>query len=106
MNKEKLTAELVCLLETASRPQDVAKFKSLIEEYFITGSARIDLIGKIMDLDNEMGGYIFDIPLLEKTQKAIADVNKSPGRKPYVCAVSLSLVGMFFSSLHLFNSFL
>jgi len=79
MNKETFAAELVCLLEVASRPQDIADFKAHIESFFIAGSARIDLIGKVIDLDNDIGGYNFDIPLLEKTQKAIADVSKSEG---------------------------
>jgi len=81
MNKETFAAELVCLLDVASRPQDIADFKAHIESFFIVGSARIDLIGKVMDLDNEIGGYNFDIPLLEKTQKSIADVSKSEGMK-------------------------
>ena len=47
--------------------------------FFITGTARIDLIAKVMDLDNDIGGYNFDIPLLEKTQKAITEVGKATG---------------------------
>ena len=81
MNKEKFTAELVCLLDVASLPQDIADFKAEVESFFIAGAARIDLIAKVMDLDNDIGGYMFDIPLLEETEKAIADVNKSPGIK-------------------------
>ena len=79
MNKEKLAAELVCLLDVASRPQDIAGFKQVMESFFITGTARIDLIAKVMDLDNDIGGYNFDIPLLEKTQKAITEVGKATG---------------------------
>ena len=79
INKEKLTAELVCLLEVASTPQDVAAFKAEIEAFFIRGQARIDLIAKVLNLDNDMGGYNFDIPVLEKTEQAITDVSESPG---------------------------
>ena len=69
LNKETLAEELVCLLDVAALPQDVASFKRLIESFFIAGAARIDLIGEVMDLDNEIGGYNFDIPLLEETEK-------------------------------------
>ena len=81
MNKEKFAAELVCLLDVASRPQDTADLKAQIESFFIVGSVRVDLIGKVMDIDNEIGGYNFGIPLLEKTEKSIADISKSPGIK-------------------------
>ena len=74
--KETLAAELVCLLDVASMPQDVAGLRQQIESFFIAGAARIDLIGKVMDLDNDIGGYNFDIPLLENTKKSIADVGK------------------------------
>jgi len=94
MNKETFAAELVCLLDVASRPQDIADFKAHIESFFIVGSARIDLIGKVMDLDNEIGGYNFDIPLLEKTQKSIADVSKSEG-----ASISKSLQQTFIEDL-------
>lgn len=80
MNKEKLAAELVCLLDVASRPQDIAGFKQVMESFFIAGTARIDLIGKVMDLDNEIGGYSFDIPILIETQKAITDIGKAKGK--------------------------
>ena len=79
MNKETFAHELVCLLDVASRPQDIAEFKAEIEIFFIAGAARIDLIGKVMDLDNDIGGYIFDIPLLEETENAIAEADKQPG---------------------------
>lgn len=81
MNKENLAAELVCLLDVASLPPDVAPLKAKIESYFIAGSARIDLIAKVMDLDNDMGGYLFDIPVLNKTRDTIRDLGKSPGMK-------------------------
>ena len=80
MQKEALTSELVCLLEVASRESDVASFKQQLESYFIAGAARIDLIGKTTDLDNEIGGYNFDIPLLDETAKTIKGVGNSKGR--------------------------
>jgi len=78
MNKETFTSELVCLLDVASRPQDMADFKAEVESFFIAGAARIDLIGKVMDLDNDLGGYLFDIPLLEETENAIAEAGEQP----------------------------
>jgi len=81
MNKEAFAAELVCLLDVASRPQDIAGLKAEIESFFIVGSTRIDLIAKVMDLDNDIGTYNFDIPLLEKTQKSINEVTISAGKK-------------------------
>lgn len=69
------------MLDVASRPQDMAGFKRLIESFFIAGAARIDLIGKVMDLDNEIGGYNFDIPLLEETEKTIRDIGRPGGKE-------------------------
>ena len=79
MNKEELAAQLVCLLDIAYRPQDVARLKQLIEQFFSYGAARIDLIGKVMDLDNEIGGYNFDIPLLEETEQSLQAVSEAAG---------------------------
>ena len=79
MNKETFAAELVCLLEVASLASDVADLKAEIESFFIAGSARIDLIAKVMDLDNDIGGYNFDIPVLQDTENAIAEIGESPG---------------------------
>ena len=84
LNKETLAEELVCLLDVAALPQDVAGFKRLIESFFIAGAARIDLIGEVMDLDNEIGGYNFDIPLLEETEKAIRDIGKPGGKECFL----------------------
>lgn len=70
------------MLDVAALPQDVASFKRLIESFFIAGAARIDLIGEVMDLDNEIGGYNFDIPLLEETEKTINDIGR-PGGEEY-----------------------
>ena len=81
MNKERFTSELVCLLDVASTPRDIADFKAEVESFFIAGAARIDLIGKVMDLDNDLGGYLFDIPLLEETENAIAEAGEEQGRK-------------------------
>ena len=67
MNKEGLAADLVCLLDERSEPRNSAKFQEQIERLFIAGAARIDLIAKLMDLDNEIGGHNFDIPNLEET---------------------------------------
>ena len=81
MNKEALTEELFCMLEVAARPQDVAGFKRHLESFFIAGAARIDLIGKVMDLDNEIGGHNFDIPLLDETEKTLTNIGKPQGKK-------------------------
>ena len=94
MNKEKLAAQLVCLLDVASLPEDTADLKQEIESFFISGSARIDLIAKVMDFDDDIGQYQFDIALFEKTEKAIADIGESTGMKviysselasPFIC---------------------
>lgn len=81
MNKESLANQLVCMLDVNSMPGDqfIAEFKRLIESFFIAGAQRIDLIGKVMDLDNEIGGYNYDIPLLEETQDAITNLSQSEG---------------------------
>ena len=71
------------MLDVAALPKDVAGFKRLIESFFIAGAARIDLIGEVMDLDNEIGGYNFDIPLLEETEKTIRDIGR-PGGEEYI----------------------
>ena len=68
----------------AALPQDVAGFKRLIESFFIAGAARIDLIGEVMDLDNEIGGYNFDIPLLEETEKTIRDIGRPGGKECFL----------------------
>lgn len=80
MNKEELAAQLVCLIDVASRPQDVAELKKLIAQFFSYGAARIDLIAKIMDLDNEIGSNNFDIPLLEETEQALETVSGTTGK--------------------------
>ena len=79
MQKESLASELVCLLDFASSESNVAPLKQQLESYFIAWAARIDLIGKITDLDNEIGGYNFDIPLLEETATTIKDLGNPSG---------------------------
>ena len=80
MNKKTFATELMCLLDVASTPLSVAAFKAEVESFFIAGAARIDLIAKVMDLDTDIAGYMFDIPLLRDTEKAIAYVSKSTGK--------------------------
>ena len=81
MNKEQFAAGLVCLLEEATRPRDVAGLKAGIESYFVLGAARIDMIAKVMDLDNTIGSHNVDIPLLEQTEKAIAELSEPAGMR-------------------------
>ena len=81
MNKETFTKELVCLLEKAARPTDVAEFEQHVESFFIAGAARIDLIAETMDLDNDIGGYNFDIPLLDQTETAIKNASETKGKR-------------------------
>ena len=57
----------------------MAQLKQYIEQFFISGASRIDLIGKIIDLDNEIGGYNFDIPRLEETQQSLASAKQPQG---------------------------
>ena len=78
-NSQGFAADMVCLLEEATRPRDVASFKQKMESFFTVGASRIDLIGKVMDLDNEIGGHNFDIPLLEDTEQAITNVGQTQG---------------------------
>lgn len=89
MNKEGLAADLVCMLEERSLPRDKAKFQELIERFFIAGAARIDLIAKVIDLDNDIGGYNFDIPNLEETANEIESLSKSQGKNE--CLINLLL---------------
>lgn len=76
-----MARDLVCLLEIQSRPQDVAELTKLIENFFISGAARIklDLIAKVLDLDNEMGGLNFDIPLLEEMEDTLTSLSEPTG---------------------------
>lgn len=78
---------MVCLLEEASRPRDVVIFEQMMESFFTVGASRIDLIGKVMDLDNEIGGYNFDIPLLEDTEEAITQLGRAEGKRRHVLTI-------------------
>ncbi|XP_027053468.1 uncharacterized protein LOC113680633 [Pocillopora damicornis] len=77
MNKEALTTDLVCMIEERSLPRNLAKFREQIERFFMAGGARIDLIAKVIDLDNAVGGYNFDIPNLEQTSNEIESLRNS-----------------------------
>lgn len=79
-NKEGLAADLVCLLEERSLPRNRAKFQEQIERFFIAGAARIDLIAKVIDLDNAIGGYNFDIPNLEETSNTLQSLSQTGGK--------------------------
>ena len=79
MNKENLKADLVCMLDERLLPRHKAEFEAAVESFFSAAAARIDLIAKVIDLDNEMGGFNFDIPLLENTETAIESLGNSPG---------------------------
>ena len=37
------------------------------------------MIGKVMELDNNIGTYNFDIPMLEETETGIIEAGKSQG---------------------------
>ena len=74
-----MARDLVCLLEIQSRPQDVAELTKLMENFFISGAARIDLIAEVLDLENEMGGLNFDIPLLEEMEDALTSFSELTG---------------------------
>ena len=78
---------MVCLLEEATRPRDVVIFEQMMESFFTVGASRIDLIGKVMDLDNEIGGYNFDIPLLEDTEEAITQLGRAEGKRRDVLTI-------------------
>lgn len=98
MNKEKFASELVCLLDDNSLPQDVAVFKQLLESFFIAGAARIDLIAEIMNLDNDIGGYNFDIPLLDQTEQAIKEATTTKGNSVF----SLTIFNFYKIKLSIF----
>ena len=80
MNKKGLAADLICMLEERLPPHQTAKFKEQIERLFINGATRIDLIAKIMDLDNDIGTYNFDIQNLRETARQIKTIGKSKGK--------------------------
>ena len=39
------------------------------------------MIAKCMDIDNEIGGYNFDIPVLKDTARAVSEVKDSESMK-------------------------
>ena len=80
MNKEEFAADLVCLLEEGT-PRNVARLKAEIESYFVLGAALINMIAKVMDLDNSIGGHNFDVPLLHQTERAIAEFSQPEGMR-------------------------
>lgn len=80
MNKEGLLADLVCLLEVDLPEHKTAKFKEQIERFFIDGATRIDLIAQVMELDNNIGTYNYDIDNLKETAEQIETVNKAKGK--------------------------
>ena len=80
MNKEGLSADLVCLLQGRLPETKTAKFTEQIERFFIAGSARIDLIAKVVDLDNHIGGLNFNIPNLEDTENALQSLSNIEGK--------------------------
>lgn len=68
------------MLDERSLPRDKAKLQEQIERFFIDGSARIDLIAKVMDLDNDIGGYNYDIPNLNETANEIESLSNVAGK--------------------------
>lgn len=84
MNKEGLAADLVCMVEERSLPRNVAKFQEQIERFFIAGAARIDLIAKVIDLDNQIGGYNFDIPNLQETANELQSLENIGGKAHFL----------------------
>ncbi len=81
MKQEGLAAGLVCMLEERALPRDKAPLEELIANFFIAGSARIDLIAKIIDIDNDIGTFNFDINNLEDTANAMESLGNSPGKR-------------------------
>ena len=80
MNKEGLAADLVCMIERSYSITQVTKFTAQIERFFIAGAARIDLIAKVIDLDNAIGGYNFDIPNLQETSNELESLSNIGGK--------------------------
>lgn len=89
MNKGGLATDLVCMLDERSLPRYKAKFEGEIAGFFIAGAARIDLIAKVIDLDNSIGGYNFDILNLEETSNAIGSLSESGGK--HYCLIQCTM---------------
>ena len=81
MNKEGIFADLVCLLEVDLKEHKTAKLKEQMERFFIDGATRIDLIAQVMELDNNIGTYNYDIANLRETARQIQTVSKSKGKR-------------------------
>lgn len=73
MNKETFAKELVCLVAVSN----TRNLELEIEKYFTAGTARIDLLAKVMDLDNDIGGLKFDITILNDAENAIKTASTS-----------------------------
>ena len=80
MNKEGLAKDLVCMMEETLKSTEKASLKEQIERFFIDGAQRIDLIAKVIDLDNAIGGQNFDILNLEETSNAIQSLSEIGGK--------------------------
>lgn len=57
-----------------------ALLKQQIENFFIAGAARIDLIAKVLDLDNDIGTYNYDIQNLAETENQLTSLGDSLGK--------------------------
>ena len=75
------------MLDERSLPRHKAKFEAEIGGFFIAGAARIDLIAKVIDLDNYIGGNNFDILNLEETSNAIGSLSESGGKHHCACLI-------------------
>ena len=82
--KEGLAADFACMLDERLLPRDSARLKEQIERFFIAGGARIDLIAKVIDLDNDIGGYNFDINNLQETSNTLLSLSQVAGKNYYV----------------------
>ena len=80
MNKEGLAKDLVCMMEETLKSTEKASLQEQIERFFIDGAQRIDLIAKVIDLDNAIGGQNFDILNLEETSSAIQSLSEIGGK--------------------------
>ena len=102
MNKEGLAADLVCMLGERLLPRDSAKLQEQIERFFIAGASRIDLISKVIDLDNDIGGHNFDIRNLEETSNAIKSLAESGGKHHcFILSVNITEANHKLAGTHL-----
>lgn len=76
MNSQALANDLICLLG-AGPP---ITFEASIEQFFVAGGARINLIGKVIDLDNFIGGCNFDIANLQETSNTLESLGQVGGK--------------------------